>query len=173
MRWPKRFKGGRRIAHLVQPHDIAATVLAAAGKLGAEQRLAMPDSIDLGPVCAGESAVTHDAVYCVYRNSGLCGANPHTCYFDPPIHATMIRDQRFKLIIYHDINPNRACEGQLFDMQADPLETENLWSSLDYATVRREMTEKLMNWLVTQEVRYLGSQGGESLPPWRRQKKDR
>lgn len=171
MRWPARFKGGQRVTHLVQPHDIAATVLAAAGAFNNELQTAMPDSIDLSPLCAGESDKSHDYVYCVYRNSGLSRTNPHTCYFDPPIHVTMIRDKRFKLIVYHDINPDRACEGQLFDMQADPLETENLWNSLDYANVRREMTEKLMNWLVTQEVRYLGSRGGESLPPWRRRKR--
>jgi hypothetical protein len=87
-------------------------------------------------------------------------------YFDLPIHATMIRNERFKLVFYHDTGQGDVAQGQLFDMVDDPLETRNLWHDPAYAGTRREMTERLLNWLVDQEIRYLGGRGGASIPIW-------
>lgn len=164
MRWPQRFGGGQRLAQVVQPHDVAATVLAAAG--AADGAPAMPDSVDLSRVCSGETGVTHDYAYCLYRNSGLAKERIKTFYFDPPVQATMARGERFKLVVYHATAPGTHHEGQLFDMVSDPLETRNLWDDPAQAAVRREMTAALLDWLVGQEVRHLGGRGGSELPPW-------
>ena len=40
--------------------------------------------------------------------------------------ATMHRDSRYKLVVYHSIN-----KGELFDLEADPQEHNNLWENLD------------------------------------------
>jgi arylsulfatase A-like enzyme len=166
MRWPARYAGGRRLSQLVQPHDIAATVLAAAGAPDALRRQTMPDALDLTPLCAGEGEQGHDCVYTLHRNSGLVKTRVRTFYYDPPVHATMIRDQRYKLVTYHAAAPGQVHEGQLFDMVSDPSETHNLWDHPAYAQVRLQMTEHLMDWLVQQEIRHLGSRGGESQPLW-------
>ena len=52
-------------------------------------------------------------------------------------YATMIRDERFKLIVYHghDI-------GELFDLAIDPGEYNNLWDDPDYANVRFQLMLK-------------------------------
>ena len=166
MRWPARFGGHRRLPHLVQQHDIAATALAGAGMAAEELQNLMPDAVDLSPLCAGETDRSHDYAYCVYRNSGLCRERVKTFYFDPPVLATMIRGERFKLVLYHGTGPGKSSEGVLFDMQNDPLETVNLWDHADYLGVRLEMTERLLTWLVEHETRHLGSRGGSSIPRW-------
>ena len=166
MRWPARFGGHRRLSHLVQQHDIAATALAAAGMAAEELQNLMPDAVDLSPLCAGETDRSHDYAYCVYRNSGLCRERVKTFYFGPPVLATMIRGERFKLVLFHGTGPGKSSEGVLFDMQNDPLETVNLWDHADYLGVRLEMTERLLTWLVEHETRHLGSRGGSSIPPW-------
>ncbi|MDD6260596.1 MAG: sulfatase-like hydrolase/transferase [Clostridiales bacterium] len=40
----------------------------------------------------------------------------------PPTYATMYRDERYKLVVYHT-----ADFGELYDMKNDPQETHNLW----------------------------------------------
>ena len=46
-------------------------------------------------------------------------------------YATMIRDERYKLIVYHghDI-------GELFDLREDPDEFDNLWDEPDFMPVK-------------------------------------
>lgn len=46
-------------------------------------------------------------------------------------YATMIRDRRHKLVVYHG-----HATGELFDLQRDPGEFENLWDDADYGEVR-------------------------------------
>jgi len=62
--------------------------------------------------------------------------------------------------------PGEEHEGQLFDMVSDPLETHNLWDDPALARIRRDLTEKLLDWQMQQDVRYLGGRGGRSLPLW-------
>lgn len=160
MRWPRRFSAGRRVDALVQNHDLAATILAAAGMSPAELSGLMPESRDLLPLAAGETDAVHEEVVCCYRNSGISSEPSRTPYFDPPIHATMIRDSRHKLNLWHDVQePN----GELYDMQQDPLEQHNLWSSPDHMATRARLTGRLCDWLATHERRQ-GSRGGETRP---------
>ena len=49
----------------------------------------------------------------------------------------MIRDQRYKLVCYHD----RAM-GEFFDLEADPGEFDNLWDDPNYAQTRFDLTVK-------------------------------
>lgn len=166
MRWPARFAGGQRLQQLVQPHDVAATVLAAAGLLSADAQGAMPDSLDLSRLCAGETTTTRDHAFCLHRNSGLVKTRASTFYYDPPVHATMMRGERYKLVVYHATTADQQHEGQFFDMIGDPLETRNLWADPAHAKRRQDMTAAMLDWLVAQEVRSLGGRGGRTLPLW-------
>jgi len=161
MRWPARIAGGRVSRALVQPHDVGATCLRAAGMSQETVADLMPDSVDLGPACTGERENVRSFAICLYRNSGLSRIRVRSYYHDPPINATMIRDERYKLVLYHGHDG-----GQLFDMLKDSLELENLWSDEEYHDVRLRLTQRMSDWLAEQERRNLGSRGGCSKPPW-------
>jgi arylsulfatase len=49
----------------------------------------------------------------------------------------MIRDNRFKLVVYHGHEI-----GELFDLRSDPWEFQNLWDDTDYAGVRFDLMKK-------------------------------
>ncbi|MCZ6674472.1 MAG: DUF4976 domain-containing protein, partial [Verrucomicrobia bacterium] len=49
-------------------------------------------------------------------------------------YATMIRDKRYKLAWYHGQDT-----GELFDMETDPGEFDNLWDHPDFKDIRFEL----------------------------------
>ncbi|MHC4332274.1 MAG: sulfatase family protein [Planctomycetota bacterium] len=160
MRLPGKIPTGTRVKEPVQLVDIAATVLARAG-FGREQlEETMPDSMDLvSLVREGRDYDNYrDYAVCMYRNTGY---GPGHKYFDPPIHATMFRDERFKLNVYHDVTDSGRPEGELYDMQDDPQETRNLWSDPQYGEVKTRLMTRLVDWMFEHDLRYLGSRGGE------------
>ena len=55
---------------------------------------------------------------------------------DLPHHsrATMWRTERYKLVVYHGTG-----KGELFDLDADPWEHENLWLDPDHAEIRQAL----------------------------------
>lgn len=157
IRHPGRVPAGVRVDALVQPHDLAATILAAAGFTGAELEAIMPASMDLTALVNG--AVTgRDHAVCAYRGTGICDSKG---YFTPPIHATMIRNERFKLNAYHAPDCG-GMEGELFDMLDDPGEKKNLWSDAAHTEEKTRLLAALTNWLVVEDLRANGSRGGES-----------
>lgn len=160
MRWPARFRAGLRVPHIAQSNDIAATVLAAAGCLSGAIQRNMPESYDLGPLCRGETAPVRDYAVCCYRNSGVFDSGH---YADPPIHATMLQDSRFKLNYYHAPVEADSREGELYDMRNDPWEHRNLWTDPGHREVRLQMIDTLFTWMARQEL-LLGSRGGEMIP---------
>ena len=120
----------------------------------------MPDSMDLlSLIKQGKSYDNYrDHAVCVYRNTGY---GPGHKYYDPPIHATMFYDGRFKLNVYHALSTDDGLQGELYDMQKDPSETENLWSSPQHAQVKIRLLQRLLDWIAKNEIRHLGSRGGE------------
>lgn len=147
MRYPKEILPGKRISELVQPHDIAATALKAAGCFDDSLRNSMPDSLDMVSVAAGKKG--HGEAVCAYRNTGISNDGK---YFDPPINATMIANQKYKLNIYHpESGIDEDVTGQLFDLENDPAEINNLWDKLP--EVRLMLTEKLMDWFYREEAK--------------------
>ena len=111
------------------------------------------------PVAAGDAESVHELAICCYRNSGIVKGGG---LFDPPIHATMIRDERYKLSVYHDVpNAGAGCEGTLYDMHRDPNELADLWGAPQFQDIKRGLLQRGMDWLVGQELQ-LGSRGGEA-----------
>jgi arylsulfatase A-like enzyme len=157
MRWPAHLAGGRRTAALVQPHDLAATILSAAGVDAGALAAVMPASVSLLELAAGQTNAVHDLAVCCYRNSGKPKGRE---YFDPPIYATMVRDARYKLSVYHDVpGAGAGCEGTLYDMQQDPGEQCDLWSAPHGQDVKSRLLQRALDWLVGQELQF-GSRGG-------------
>jgi arylsulfatase A-like enzyme len=161
MRWPNRIPAGRRVNELTQLQDLAATILSAAGQLTSSLQSAMPESHDLVPLAQGKVERVRDFAVCTWRNTGITVEGQ---YSDPPIHATMIRTRRYKLVAY--LNPpghREVFEGQLFDMQQDPQELNNLWNRPDHREIQYDLMTRLAAWETRQEL-LGGSRGGGQVP---------
>jgi arylsulfatase A-like enzyme len=135
--WPGTIAGGRRSEALVELVDIVPTLLEAAGipsDPGIQGR-------SFWPLLSGQANLHEhrDSVYCEYYN-----AQPW--HQDLPPQCTMVFNGRYKLVRVHSTNG-----GELYDLQVDPLERSNLYSSPSYAEVKLRMLEMLsdrMAWTV-------------------------
>lgn len=152
LRWPGVIPAGQRLSALAQLHDLAATVLAAAG---IEPPPEMFDSANLLPLARGQVERGRDHAVCLYRNSGI---NDQKNYFGPPLNSSMICNGRYKLALYHN-----DAAVQLFDLHADPHEQHNLADDSAHAAIKADLLTALTNWLSTQ-VTGLESRGGSALP---------
>jgi arylsulfatase A-like enzyme len=132
---------GRRSDALVQVHDIAATVLRAAGMPSADLRQQMPSALPL------QEGAGHSYAFAAYRNSCI---NRRKLFWDPPILCTMVRSTTHKLTLYHSGEIANAAEGELYDMEADPGETRNLWDSPAAAEGRRALTAEAASWVANE-----------------------
>ncbi len=156
MRWPAQFRKGLRLPDLVQLHDLAGTILDAAGCWTPEEKAARPESLSLVDLCSGGVGETSEYAVSLYRDTGI---NDQHRYFDPPIHATMIRDERYKMNLYHT-PVDRGPQGELYDMQNDPGEVRDLWNEAQYLAVRTRLNEAMTRWMVERQLQYFGSRGG-------------
>lgn len=131
--WPARFRSGLISDALVELTDIAPTLLEICG-LAVDERLQGRSLVSL---LSGASDPHHhrDFVRAEYYRV----LNPDTPGRDDfeGTYATMIRDNRYKLINYHGHQI-----GELFDLQTDPWEFSNLWDDADYADVRFDLLKK-------------------------------
>lgn len=86
-------------------------------------------------VAAGD-AEPHRRVVTEYRNSG----HPH----DPPVSTSMIRDDRYKAIVWHGRpEAGELAAGELYDLDDDPQERHNLWPHTSLAQVRAALLADL------------------------------
>ncbi|PSP52433.1 arylsulfatase, partial [Halobacteriales archaeon QH_3_68_24] len=59
---------------------------------------------------------------------------------------TMVRTDDWKLVHFVD------SDGQLFDLNADPDEAENLWDDPDAQETKRELLDRLLEWRIRSGV---------------------
>ena len=166
LRLPGAERAGSRVADLVQPHDLAATLLRAAGMPAVEVAALMPQSQDLAALARAGSggsggAQARDHAITLYRNSGI---DPGQQQWEPPIYASMFHDGRYKLTLYQDPAARAGPEGELYDMEEDPNETTNLWSDPRHAGRRDHLIHRLSAALVAGEVQHAAGRGGTSWP---------
>ena len=123
--WPGQVQQGLVSDALVELTDLAPTILEVCG-------LPVPERMQgksLLPILTGQAdpGRHRDFVRCEFYQA----LNPdHRPEFEGS-YATMIRDNRYKLVVYHghDI-------GELFDLETDPGEFDNLWDDPAYADIR-------------------------------------
>lgn len=121
--WPEKFQRGVRAQGLVELIDLAPTLRDAAG-LEAQGH-------SLVPVLTGSADAAH-------IKPGARADYYHA--FDPMTgtmrgtYATMWRDERYKISIYHGHDV-----GELYDMDNDPGEHDNLWDDPKHADVKHAM----------------------------------
>ena len=131
IRWPGKYKAGLRSDALVEMVDLAPTLLDAAG-------VPIPSGVQgrsLTSVLTGQTPGHRDSVYSEHFDSSFL--------YDPPPMAACVRTERHKLSYYHNL-----ATGELYDLQKDPGETQNLWTSPAAKDVRQEMMEKLMGRMI-------------------------
>lgn len=132
--WPGRIQAGLRSDALVESIDIAPTLLEAAG-------LPVPHLMQgrsLLPIMTGQA----DAAF--HKPRVLCDFNESMGYLQPGVaertQATMTVDGRHKLVVYH-----RQNLFELFDLEADPDEFDNLWEAPAYRDLRWQIYREHMD----------------------------
>jgi arylsulfatase A-like enzyme len=128
VRWPGVTQAGLVCEDLVELDDLAPTLLEATG-LGASPPMQARSFL---PVLTGSGDYApREDVYCEYYNAGepLEGRRP--C-------GTMLRTKRHKITVYHGTG-----EGELYDLQADPLETRNLWNRPGETSLKISLLQRL------------------------------
>ncbi len=149
--WPGHFKSNLQTGALVELLDMTSTVLDLTG-------LESPDYVQgrsLLPLLLGEAPPGHhrDFVRCEYFDAidaamtrapsgpfgrefepGSAEARAESFKSSPGSFATMYRDSRYKLSVYHGDNL-----GELYDLETDPWEFENLWDSPAHQEIKHEL----------------------------------
>ncbi len=131
VRWPGQIAAGATTDALVELTDLAPTLLEAAG-------LPVPEHMagrSLLPLLRGATAEHRGEVRCEYYAALRSLKRNLSGWSDS--RATMIRDRRYKLAVYHG-HP----VGELFDLQEDPHEHRNLWREPGYAELRFDLLRR-------------------------------
>jgi hypothetical protein len=121
--WPGRFKAGLRSNALVELTDIVPTLL---DVIGQQVPRDLPGK-SLLPMLEGKASPDHHRAY--VRSE----------YYDAlqlpnATHATMYRDDRWKLVVYHGLDA-----GELYDLREDPHEFRNLWNDAPSQAVKLKL----------------------------------
>jgi len=160
LRWPGHVAEGGRCDGLAQGRDLAATCLAAAGLDHSD----IPSSEDLvGMAEAGRARRSVAAT--LYRNSGI---NNEGEFWNPPMLSTMVRDERYKLVVY---GSGGRSERELFDLADNPQETRNLAGAPGHAATEARLLAELAALMHT-EAAQLRPRAAPSLPKGRQRLKN-
>lgn len=138
--WPDHFRQQQKNNQLVELTDIAPTLLELAG-------------IDIPPEVQGRSLLPlltaektsdnphRDYIRCEFMNALWQDPyTPHPTRPHPPGHATMYRDKRWKLVMYHSHNL-----GELYDLENDPCEFNSLWHDQKHAGIKADLIQQSFN----------------------------
>ncbi|TMV45254.1 DUF4976 domain-containing protein [Paenibacillus mesophilus] len=121
VRWPGRVPAGRVSDAIQSLVDLAPTFLSLAG-------ISIPHAmtgIDQSKVWLGERSEARDHAICEFRHE------PTT------IHQKTYVDRRYKITVYYN-----QTYGEMFDLESDPNELNNLWDSPDHAFLKCELLLK-------------------------------
>ena len=162
IRWPKVVEPGTVCHQLVQYVDILPTFIDIAG---GETSITDFDGKSILPILLGKDTAVHEYVYGVRHDQNIIA-----CSVFP---SRMIRDKKFKYIVnynsvvvldrnlvYNDTvnafirigagkRPDVPYE-ELYDVENDPFEQNNLAALPDYASVMARLSEELVRWMTEQ-----------------------
>ena len=128
--FPTMIKQNLQSDALVELIDIYPTIMEITG-------LPVPGNIhgkSLLPILTGEKDPGHHKDY--VRSEFYDTIEPGRGHLHN--FGTMLRTERYKLVVYH----GHPRGGELFDMEDDPNEHNNLWDDPDYQDVRFELMKK-------------------------------
>ncbi|MDP6041930.1 MAG: sulfatase-like hydrolase/transferase [Candidatus Latescibacteria bacterium] len=140
IRWPVHFRGNNRSSALVSNMDVTATMLEAAG-------IAIPTEMasrSLLPLCRDP----HDAEW---SNTLICEHNGHGINL---LQRILFQDQyKYVAAIYDG--------DELYDLQKDPNETNNLIQSPDHQSIAENLRHRLLHHIESTDDRV-----ASPLRPW-------
>lgn len=125
--WPAKFKQGLKSDALVELLDMTSTLMELSG-------LECPDYMQgksLMPILRGEADAAYHRDF--VRSEYFDALDP---FFTggTGTFGTMYRTERYKLCMYHDKKL-----GELYDLQSDPWEFEDLWDSADHQQIKQQL----------------------------------
>ncbi len=127
---PGRFEAGQVVDGLCQQMDLGPMILDLAGV-----ELDQPtEAISLLPAVKGEEWTEREYVFAEQARDGI---------MDGTDFVTMVRSRDWKLVHFLE-----EPWGQLFDLNADPDEVENLWDSPEHAEKKQELLAVLREWRI-------------------------
>lgn len=132
--WPGEFSSDVQHEGLTELLDLSATLLEIAGAEIPEYHQGQ----SLLPFLRGEKSPVdpiRESVRCEYFDALAPKFTQGNGTF-----ATMYRDDRYKLVVYHSLEL-----GELFDLKADPHEHTNLWEDPASQTIKAELILKSFN----------------------------
>ena len=131
--WPGYFEEGLVSQGLTELTDLAPTIAELA-----ELPPIKSHGNSLLRILTGKAdpARNHDHVRCEYYDA-LDMAAPNWQAPHVESWATMYRDDRWKLVVYHGLN-----FGELYDLEHDPDEFNNLWESANMRETKRMLMER-------------------------------
>ena len=127
--YPGTIERGVSDTALTELVDLAPTLLDAAGL----PRHPGMQGHSLWPILTGQPVEQprRDSVYSEYYN-----AMPW--HQDPVAYATMLRTDTHKLVVVHGLDT-----GELYELAADPSETDNLWDDPDMQLIKIDLLKRL------------------------------
>ena len=131
IRWPGKFKAGLKSDALVEMVDLAPTLLEAAGLPPAPGM----QGRSLTSLLTGKTTKHRESIYCEYFDS--------LALYNPPPMAVCVRTENYKLAFYQNLGV-----GELYDMEKDPEETNNLWDASGARSARAMMMETAMSRMI-------------------------
>ena len=132
MSYPKELPTGAVFRQFVEMVDFMPTILDLCG-------LEIPRTVQgrsLLPLMRGETEQHRDAVFSEGDGLNLDGTKERIR--EP---RSTVRAERYKLVHFP-----RLEEGELYDLERDPMETENLFDDAGHAAVKQELLERLRIW---------------------------
>ncbi|WP_066630733.1 sulfatase family protein [Labilibacter marinus] len=160
-RWPKVIKPGTRSDALIHYTDVVPTFIEMAGG----EVVPQVDGKSFLPILKDKSAEIHEYVYGVQTNQGILAASVFP--------ARMIRSKKFKYIrslnsvevldqnfgenayvnAFLNIGANKHKNipyEELYDIEKDPFEQNNLAHDVSYNTIKQELATELKEWMKEQ-----------------------
>lgn len=131
---PKRFGENRRIDGLCQQMDIGPAILELAG---IEPPVTM-EAQSLLPALDEQEWSPREYVFAEHGRDGILQETEF---------MSMVRSNDWKLVHFVD-----STDGQLFDLNNDPDEINNLWTDPAHAEKKRELLDVLLNWRIQSDV---------------------
>ena len=129
---PGVIKEGKQYDHLVELRDIVPTLREMAKMTASANSLwKILTEKENGPVRDHVVCEYHDSLWPQFADKN---AVHHTT------NATMYRNDRFKIVIYHT-----QSTGELYDLENDPDEFENHWNEMSYRSIQTELMLLVMD----------------------------
>ncbi len=128
--WPREFRGGLISEALVELLDMTSTLMELAG-------LECPDYMQgksLLPILNGNADPTYLRDF--VRSEYFDALDPHFTGGSGTF-GTMYRTPNYKLCMYHDKKL-----GELYDLQADPWEFDDLWDSAAHQEIKHQLVRE-------------------------------